>query len=265
MEHSGKQNPKIGFKSPPEHQFPSIDGSFDSHCHNQARLAFLSGSYRRKSSGRGGSNLPGSLLTGRAAIVSDRKVGGLYGERVSDALAREGFKVSTHLVDPGETSKSFEMASSVVRRFCPPWSGPAKLRRSLGGGVVGDLAGFAAAIYYRGVPVVQIPDDDYGPSRQFGRRENWNQSERRKKSGGSISSTGRGSRGYRDFGDSRAARVERRLCRSDQVWRHSRKGASGRVAGWRIGNFRIWFGDASRSKLRLSRRTKGKLPEAAPC
>jgi 3-dehydroquinate synthetase len=73
----------------------------------------------------------GALLKGRAVIVSDRKVGELYGERVSNALAYEGFKVSNHLVNPGELSKSFEVAAMLCEDFAameltgkallPPW------------------------------------------------------------------------------------------------------------------------------------------------
>ncbi len=99
----------------------------------------------------------GALLKGRAALVSDQKVGGLYGERVSEALAKEGFRVSTHLVEPGETSKSFKVAASLCEEFASQGVDRQSFVVALGGGVVGDLAGFAAAIYYRGVPVVQIP------------------------------------------------------------------------------------------------------------
>src|ERR1700719_4248872 len=99
----------------------------------------------------------GALLNGRAAIVSDRKVSDLYGQRVSDALADAGFRVSTHLVNPGETSKSFEMAELLCEDFARHGVDRQSFVVALGGGVIGDLAGFAAAIYYRGIPVVQIP------------------------------------------------------------------------------------------------------------
>jgi 3-dehydroquinate synthase len=99
----------------------------------------------------------GCLLSGRAAIVSDRKVGDLYGRRVSDILATEGFEVSTHLVNPGETSKSFEMAEQLCEDFARHRVDRQSFVVALGGGVVGDLAGFVAAIYYRGIPVVQVP------------------------------------------------------------------------------------------------------------
>src|SRR5271156_4716039 len=89
----------------------------------------------------------GALLKGRAAIVSDRKVGELYGERVTNALANEGYKVFVHLVNPGETSKSFEVAESVCEDFVRHGVDRQSFVVALGGGVVGDLAGFVAAIY----------------------------------------------------------------------------------------------------------------------
>jgi len=98
-----------------------------------------------------------SSLEGHAALVTDTKVGALYAERVVKALTDSGFKVSTHLVKAGEVSKSFP----VVETLCEDFARHGIDRRSfvvaLGGGVVGDLAGFAASIYYRGVPVIQIP------------------------------------------------------------------------------------------------------------
>ena len=99
----------------------------------------------------------GALLKDRAAIVSDRKVGSLYSERVSNALANAGFKVSCHLVEPGEPSKSFAVAAALCEDFARHGVDRQSFVVALGGGVVGDVAGFAAAIYYRGVPVVQIP------------------------------------------------------------------------------------------------------------
>lgn len=99
----------------------------------------------------------GALLKTRAAIVSDTKVADLYGDRVSDALANEGFKVSKHLLNPGELSKSFEVAAKLCEDFACHGVDRHSFVVALGGGVVGDLAGFVAAVYYRGIPVVQIP------------------------------------------------------------------------------------------------------------
>src|ERR1700736_1128986 len=96
-------------------------------------------------------------LRGRAAIISDRKVGELYGDRASAALTSEGFKVSLHLVNPGETSKSFATATALCEDLTSHGVDRQSFVVALGGGVIGDLAGFVAAIYYRGVPFVQIP------------------------------------------------------------------------------------------------------------
>jgi 3-dehydroquinate synthase len=96
-------------------------------------------------------------LTGRAAIVTDRKVGELYCQTVSTALADEGFKISSHLVEPGESSKSFETAATICEDLARHGINRQSFVVALGGGVIGDLAGFVAAIYNRGIPVVQIP------------------------------------------------------------------------------------------------------------
>jgi len=96
-------------------------------------------------------------LNGHAALVTDTNVGALYGEQVLKALANSGFKTSVHVVNAGELSKSFE----AVATLCEDFAGNGVDRQSfvvaLGGGVVGDLAGFVAAVYNRGVPVIQIP------------------------------------------------------------------------------------------------------------
>jgi 3-dehydroquinate synthase len=96
-------------------------------------------------------------LTGHAALVTDSKVGALYSQQVSNALANSGFKTSVHLVNAGELSKSFEVVASLCEDFARHGVDRQSFVVALGGGVVGDLAGFAAAIYNRGIPVMQIP------------------------------------------------------------------------------------------------------------
>jgi 3-dehydroquinate synthase len=98
-----------------------------------------------------------AALNGHAALVADTKVGALYGERVSKALSDSGFKVSTHLVAAGEPSKSFAAVATLCEDFARHEVGRQSFVVALGGGVIGDLAGFAAAVYYRGIPVIQIP------------------------------------------------------------------------------------------------------------
>jgi 3-dehydroquinate synthase len=93
----------------------------------------------------------------RIALISNRKVFSLYGPTVLRSLRAGGFSVSHWLMGDGERHKSVQTADKALR-----FLSEAGLERSdgvvaLGGGVVGDLAGFAAAVYLRGVPFVQIP------------------------------------------------------------------------------------------------------------
>ncbi|MCC6328027.1 MAG: 3-dehydroquinate synthase [Acidobacteria bacterium] len=99
--------------------------------------------------------LPGT--PGRAAIISNRKVFGLYGGAVKKGLENAGFEPHVHLIGDGERFKSLRTLESTLGFL----SG-SKLTRTdsviaLGGGVVGDLAGFAASIYLRGISFLQIP------------------------------------------------------------------------------------------------------------
>jgi len=92
-----------------------------------------------------------------ALLVTDRTVGRLYGERVTRSLERSGFRVVRTVLPDGERAKSFE----VYRRLCDRWSraraGPGTLVVALGGGVVSDVAGFAAATYARGLRWAALP------------------------------------------------------------------------------------------------------------
>lgn len=91
------------------------------------------------------------------AIVSDENVAERFAATVEQSLMSVGFRPVLLTIPPGEQSKTLEQAERICHRF-----GEAGLDRSsfvvaLGGGVVGDLAGFVAAIYHRGIPYVQIP------------------------------------------------------------------------------------------------------------
>jgi len=93
----------------------------------------------------------------RCAVLSDDRVAGLYAKPVLAALRSSGFEPRLICVPPGETSKSLKM----VQTACDQLAAHRLERKSfivaLGGGVVGDLAGFLAAIYLRGIPFVQVP------------------------------------------------------------------------------------------------------------
>ena len=94
----------------------------------------------------------------RVAIVTNPVVAPLYLERVRTALARAGARASLPiLVDDGEQAKGWPGLDRVVDALLEAKLGRDALVVALGGGVVGDLAGFAAAVFQRGVPFLQVP------------------------------------------------------------------------------------------------------------
>ena len=93
----------------------------------------------------------------RCALVTDSIVGPLYAEMVRRSLEESGFDVVIITVPSGESSKSLTQAAYVCDAMIEAGLDRSALLVALGGGVVGDLAGFVAAIYYRGIPFVQIP------------------------------------------------------------------------------------------------------------
>ena len=93
----------------------------------------------------------------QVVVISDETVWGLYGSRMEIALKRAGFHVDTITLQPGEGSKSMESFARVCARLVDLHVLRDHLVIAFGGGVVGDLAGFAAAVYMRGLPYVQMP------------------------------------------------------------------------------------------------------------
>lgn len=96
-------------------------------------------------------------LTGKVAIITDSNVGPLYLATAQASLQEAGYQVSTHLFPAGEGSKSMAQADELSRSLIQSNHDRSSFVVALGGGVTGDLAGFVAAIYYRGIPIVQIP------------------------------------------------------------------------------------------------------------
>lgn len=100
----------------------------------------------------------GNLLPGRkTAVMTDSTVAPLYLSVVRESLEGAGFSVSSHVFPSGEASKNFDTLSGILEFLAGE-----RLTRSdsvvaLGGGVVGDMAGFAAAVYLRGVRFAQLP------------------------------------------------------------------------------------------------------------
>ena len=93
----------------------------------------------------------------RALVITDSNVAPLYLAQVKGSLSAAGFKVSEITVPAGEASKSVDVLAEIWAAMAQLGLGRDCMVVALGGGVVGDLAGFAAATYMRGVPVVQVP------------------------------------------------------------------------------------------------------------
>lgn len=93
----------------------------------------------------------------QVGIISNKRVFGLYGREVRRSLKRAGFKTFEWLMPEGERYKSFPILENAVEFLSEKRFERNDLVVALGGGVVGDLAGFAAAIYLRGIAVVQVP------------------------------------------------------------------------------------------------------------
>ncbi|HMQ04849.1 MAG TPA: 3-dehydroquinate synthase [Pyrinomonadaceae bacterium] len=94
---------------------------------------------------------------GRIAIISNSKVYGHYGKAVESSLTGSGFKVFVHLIGDGERFKNLRTLERSLLFLNSSGIGRTDAVIALGGGVVGDLAGFAAAVYLRGVKFFQIP------------------------------------------------------------------------------------------------------------
>lgn len=90
-------------------------------------------------------------------LVTDASVADLYADQVEASLGKAGYKVTTAVVPSGETSKSLEMLDELIGVALQGGLDRKSTVIALGGGVVGDLAGFVAATYMRGVKFVQVP------------------------------------------------------------------------------------------------------------
>jgi 3-dehydroquinate synthase len=93
----------------------------------------------------------------RLAVVSDETVWALHGARLTAALEAAGLAVLPVVIAPGEQTKSFDGLAELSDRLLALGLDRGDLIAAFGGGVVGDLTGFAAAIFKRGIDFVQIP------------------------------------------------------------------------------------------------------------
>jgi len=95
-------------------------------------------------------------IGGRVLVVSDETVAALYLERLESSLAGFGYR-SQVIVPPGETHKTLASWQRIIDALVELGAQRDATVIALGGGVIGDLAGFAAASYMRGIRVVQMP------------------------------------------------------------------------------------------------------------
>jgi shikimate kinase / 3-dehydroquinate synthase len=104
-----------------------------------------------------GEMLAQSGINGKAVLVADSNVMPLYGERVLESLRHRGFSVESLIIPAGEQFKTLDTVSFLWRGFLAAGMDRKSTVLALGGGVTGDLAGFAAAAFMRGIAWVGVP------------------------------------------------------------------------------------------------------------
>ena len=100
-----------------------------------------------------------SKLTSRNKIflICDESLGSLILPQVKNSLSKAGFEIFVCFVKSGESSKSFEILEKTIAELLDNGIERSDTLIALGGGVIGDLAGFASSIIYRGINFIQIP------------------------------------------------------------------------------------------------------------
>ncbi|MFA5374589.1 MAG: 3-dehydroquinate synthase [Dehalococcoidia bacterium] len=96
-------------------------------------------------------------LRGSAVIISDDNVFSRHGGKTIKSLKDAGFKTESYIVPAGESTKTIDTATKIYNRLVKLHTERGHAIVALGGGMVGDLAGFAAATFLRGLPLVHVP------------------------------------------------------------------------------------------------------------
>jgi len=91
------------------------------------------------------------------AVISDTNVAPLFGDRVKRSLTAAGFQPELITIPAGEKSKTLEQSGAICDQMIAAGLDRQSFVIGLGGGVIGDISGFVAAVYHRGIPHVQIP------------------------------------------------------------------------------------------------------------
>lgn len=125
-----------------------VERTTDYRVHIANGVRFSAGRILRKVVGAAGR---------RAIVVSNRKVIGIYGETIVECLSKAGFEVTTELIGDGERFKNFGTFERLLKMFSAKGITRGDAIVALGGGVVGDVVGFAASAHLRGVSYVYLP------------------------------------------------------------------------------------------------------------
>jgi 3-dehydroquinate synthase len=104
-----------------------------------------------------GPNIIDAVTGSNCAIISDENVAPLLGKRVAESLTSSGLQPTLIAIPAGEKSKTLEQAGAICDEMIAARLDRHSFIVGLGGGVVGDISGFVAAIFERGIPHVQIP------------------------------------------------------------------------------------------------------------
>lgn len=129
--------------------------------YSEVRVASLTGDYPVRVGDGVRALLPetvaGAAPSGRCALISDEDVDRLWGREVAGSLAAGGIDVVAATFPAGEAHKTRETWAALTDTLMKAGLGRDCCVVSLGGGVVGDVAGFVAATFLRGVPLIQLP------------------------------------------------------------------------------------------------------------
>ena len=106
---------------------------------------------------RAGEILKRGGVSGKVMVITNPTVGDLYSDDLYKGLGEEGFEVSSEVVPDGEEYKTLESAKKLYDSLVDNRMDRDSTVVALGGGVIGDLAGFVAATFKRGLPFVQVP------------------------------------------------------------------------------------------------------------
>lgn len=166
---------------------------------------------------RAGTEIAKVLPARRAAIVTDENVAAAHLPAIERSLGAAGIEPTAIVLAPGEKTKSYAMLQHVVEGLLA-----ARLERNdvvvaFGGGVIGDLAGFAAGIARRGMPFVSA-DIAARSGGFFRRRKDRHQQPARKEPGRPLQPAQAGPGRHRRPRHPAAARIPRWLCRGRQIW-----------------------------------------------